>query len=91
MNFEDAAKQLDPEIYQRFKKALEIGKWPDGRALTKEQKEICLQAVMLFEASHDKAESDRVGYIDREKKKSPCGSDKSGSLEDDLSPIRVLH
>lgn len=91
MNFEDAAKQLDPEIYQRFKQALELGKWPDGRALSKEQKEICLQAVMLFESAQGKEESDRVGFIDREKKTSPCGSDKSGSLEDDLSPVRVLH
>lgn len=91
MSFENVAKQLDPEIYQRFKQALELGKWPDGRVLSKEQKEICLQAVMLFEAAQGKQESDRVGYIDREKKKSPCGSDKSGSLEEDLSVVRVLH
>lgn len=90
MSFEDVAKQLNPEIYQRFKQALELGKWPDGRVLTKEQKEICLQAVILFEASH-KAESERVGFIERKKKKEPCGSDKSGSLEDDLNPVRILH
>lgn len=91
MSFEDVAKQLDPEVYKRFKDALELGKWPDGRALSKEQKEICLQAVMLYEAAQGKSESERVGYIDREKKKSPCGSDKSGSLEEDLSTVRILH
>ena len=91
MSFEDVAKQLDPEIYKRFKLALELGKWPDGRVLSKEQKEICLQAVILFEASQGKNEADRVGFIDSEKKNTPSGSDKSGSLEDDLSPVRILH
>ena len=43
MKFEDAAKSIDPEIYERFKQAIELGRWPDGRDLTREQKEICLQ------------------------------------------------
>jgi hypothetical protein len=82
MNFEDAAKQINPDIYLRFKEALTLGKWPDGRMLTREQKEICLQAVMLYEAEHDIPEQERVGFIDRDKKKN------SG---DDAEPVRVLH
>lgn len=84
MKFEDVAKQLDPEIYQRFKTALELGKWPDGRAMTREQKEICLQSVMVYENEHDVPEHERVGYIDRDKK-------KRQSDDDDVSPLRVLH
>lgn len=84
MKFEDVAKQLDPEIYQRFKTALELGKWPDGRAMTREQKEICLQSVMVYENEHDVPEQERVGYIDRDKKKRQDDGD-------DVSPLRVLH
>ncbi|KZX81332.1 hypothetical protein A3715_07295 [Oleiphilus sp. HI0009] len=85
MNFEDAAKQLDPELYERFKKALELGKWPDGRTLTKEQKEICLQTVIVYEDAHDIPEKDRVGYVDTTKKK------KKGDDPSDEVPLRVLH
>ena len=87
MNFEDAAESISPEIYERFKLAVELGKWPDGRLLSQEQKEICLQAMMLFEAKNGLDESDRVGFIDRTKKTSPCGSDKS---EDEESVIKMV-
>lgn len=82
MKFEDAAKSIGPEIYKNFKQALELGKWPDGRALSKEQKEICLQAVMLYEVEHDIPEDQRVGYISSTKKKKP---------DDDTQTIFVLH
>lgn len=83
MKFEDAARKLDPEIYERFKKALELGKWPDGRTLSKEQKEICLQTILVYEIEHNVPEKDRVGYIDREKKKNkPSG---------DTDTVRILH
>ncbi len=94
MKFEDAAQQLTPEIYERFKQALELGKWPDGRELTKEQKEICMQAVMLYEARHQMEEKERIGYIDRSRKTTPCGSDKEAKKDggnDDTDTIRVLH
>ena len=87
MSFEDVVKRLDPEIYQRFKVAIELGKWPDGRTLTSEQKELCLQAVMLYESERQVPEEERVGYVDTSKKKS---RDNKGE-DDDISPIRVLH
>lgn len=88
MKFEDVAKRLDPEIYQRFKTALELGKWPDGRELSKEQKEICLQAIIMFEAQQEMPESERVGYIDKSKRKKNSEADLN---PDDVSPLRVLH
>jgi len=88
MSFEETAKRIDPEIYARFKKALELGKWPDGRPLTPEQKEICLQAVMIYEAGRGVPEVERVGYIDRSRKKPRSGdNDDSG----DVDTVRVLH
>ena len=42
-----------PEVYQRLATAVELGKWPDGVALTDEQKENCLQLVMLWQARYN--------------------------------------
>jgi uncharacterized protein len=91
--FNDTAAQISSEIYQRFRQALELGKWPDGRVLTLGQKEICMEAVLIYEAAHQVPESQRVGYIDRTKKTAPCGTDKSGHDHDDdgIEPVRIFH
>lgn len=39
MNIEQMLNVLDPEIVQRLKTAVEIGKWPNGVALTAEQRQ----------------------------------------------------
>lgn len=44
---------MTPEVYQRLVTAVELGKWPDGVALTDEQKENCLQLVMLWQARYN--------------------------------------
>jgi hypothetical protein len=50
MNIDDMISGMTPEIYQRLVTAVELGKWPDGVALTPEQKENSLQLVMLWQA-----------------------------------------
>ena len=89
MNFEDVAEAISPEVYEQFKQAIELGKWPDGRALSAAQKEICLQAIMLYEAKHNIDTSERIGYVDSSKKTEPCGTDKDKN--DDVSTVRILH
>jgi len=44
---------MTPEIYARLVQAVELGKWPDGVALTPEQKDHSLQAVMLYQSRHN--------------------------------------
>lgn len=44
---------MTPEVYQRLATASETGKWPDGVALTPEQREHTLQLVMLWQAQHN--------------------------------------
>ncbi|HGN1707153.1 TPA: YeaC family protein [Providencia rettgeri] len=44
---------MTPEIYERLVTAVELGKWPDGVALTDEQKEHSLQMVMLWQSRHN--------------------------------------
>jgi len=67
MNFQELLKSITPEIYQNLRRAVEIGKWPDGRAVTAEQREISMQAVIAYEELHVEA-SQRTGYIDRGRK-----------------------
>lgn len=38
MNIDDMIAGMTPEVYQRLVTAVELGKWPDGVALTPEQK-----------------------------------------------------
>jgi uncharacterized protein YeaC (DUF1315 family) len=61
-SFLEAIENITPEIYQSLKLAVEIGKWPDGRKLTKEQKELTLQALIAWE-THNLPEEERIGYM----------------------------
>ena len=40
------------EIYRALQRAVELGKWPNGVPLTREQLEICIQAALLYESRH---------------------------------------
>ncbi|MBU6952167.1 MULTISPECIES: YeaC family protein [unclassified Hahella] len=71
MSFENAVKNLTPEIYEAMKTALELGKWPDGKKLSMEQKELCMEALITYEISHNVPEEQRVGYIERDRP-TPC-------------------
>ena len=60
--FVEMLRNISPEIYQSLKLAVEIGKWPDGRKLTREQKELCLQAMIAWEQDN-LPEEERTGYM----------------------------
>lgn len=53
MNLDEMIDSMMPEVYQRLSTAVELGKWPDGVALTPEQKENSMQLVMLWQARHN--------------------------------------
>ncbi len=67
MKYQDLVEQITPELYDTFKRSLELGRWPDGRDMTPEQREHCLQAVIAYDQLHT-PEQERVGYIDRDAK-----------------------
>lgn len=50
MNLDEMLASMTPEVYQRLITAVELGKWPDGVALTPDQKENSLQLVMMWQA-----------------------------------------
>ena len=53
MNFDDMINGRPQFFYRRLVPAVELGKWPDGVALTPEQKENSLQLVMLWQARNN--------------------------------------
>lgn len=72
VSFEALLAGMTPEIHQNLKNAIELGKWPGGERLTKEQVELCLQAVIAWDLKH-LPETERVAYIDRTRlKQSQC-------------------
>ena len=88
MNIEQMLTVLDPEIVARLKTAIEIGKWPNGVVLTKEQRQICMQAVYAWEIKH-LPEEERSGYIDRGTKEKDEHCD-SHVEEPEFKPIRFV-
>lgn len=60
--FVEMIENITPEIYQSLKLAVEIGKWSDGRKLSQEQKELCLQAMIAWEMQN-LPEDERTGYM----------------------------
>ncbi|MDO3385559.1 YeaC family protein [Gilvimarinus sp. SDUM040013] len=61
-DFRQVIANLTPEVYQNLKRAVELGKWPDGKVLTQEQRETCMQAVIAFEHLHVPKE-EQSGYV----------------------------
>ncbi|WP_058909777.1 YeaC family protein [Entomohabitans teleogrylli] len=53
MNLDQIIAAMTPEVYQRLATAVETGKWPDGVALTDQQKENTLQLVMMWQQRHN--------------------------------------
>lgn len=71
MDYKKMLDALTPEVYENLKRAVELGKWPDGRVVTKEQRETCMQAVIAYEHKHLPPEQ-HTGYIPP-KPHEPCG------------------
>lgn len=64
MNYQSMIETMTPEIYRNLRRAVELGKWPDGRVVTPEQRESALQAVIAWGERHLPPEQ-RVGFIDK--------------------------
>ncbi|MCG6659279.1 DUF1315 family protein [Halomonas campisalis] len=75
MTFESMIQQMTPSIYESLKQAVALRKWPDGRRLTAEQTELCLEAVIRYEVENGVPEAERVGYLEQR----TCGSASSGA------------
>jgi len=74
MTFDKMINQMTPAIYQSLKQSIELRKWPDGRQLTAEQTELCMEAVMRYEFENNVPEQNRVGYLEQR----TCGAGSTG-------------
>lgn len=82
MTLEQLIQALTPEVYENLKRAVELGRWADGRTLAEGQRELCMEAIIHYETLHDVPAEQRVGYID--------GGCKSANKDDDVQTL-TLH
>ena len=61
MDLQQLLDSITPEVYESLKRAIELGKWPDGRVLGAGQKELCMQAVIAYDARRPVEQ--RTGYV----------------------------
>ncbi len=50
MTPESLLRAMTPEIYERLRQSVETGKWLDGKPLSEEQKNTCMQAIMIYQS-----------------------------------------
>ena len=50
MDAEQLINAITPEAYERLLFAVETGKWPEGNVLSQQQRDSCMQAVMLYQS-----------------------------------------
>ena len=74
MDYLQLVSSMTPDIYCGLLRAVEIGKWPDGRALTPAQRGEALQALIAWGKLHLPPDQ-QVGFIDR-------GHKAGGSCDD---------
>ncbi|MEO6698925.1 MAG: DUF1315 family protein [Paraperlucidibaca sp.] len=89
MNEAVLARMLDvltPDIVANLRRAVELGKWPDGKRLTPAQLETCLQAVIVWEKQHLPV-TEHSGYIHKEHKEGEVCDDPSMAER----PVKFLH
>ena len=77
------SRNLSPDIYRSLKRSLELGKWPDGRLLTAEQRELCMQAIISYEAAN-LPEEQRTGYMEQ-----VCKSEPQSMAENNIAVKQV--
>lgn len=77
MDFKQLIKTMAPATVANLRHAVELGKWPDGRKLTVEQRASSLQAVIAWENLH-LPDSKRTGYLNQ-----TCGFKKSNASIND--------
>ena len=81
MDLQQLLNSITPDIYHQLQKAIEIGKWPDGRSISEEQRWLCMQAIIAYDQRNPVTE--RTGYVPP--KESACAP------EDKPKPIKWDH
>ena len=81
-NFADLIQRITPETYKTLKLAMEIGKWASGDKLTQEQKELTMEAMIIWE-KNNLPEEERTGYMGGQE----CGKQAKKKLSETESAL----
>ena len=64
MTVDELIKAMTPDVFQNMKGALELSRWPDGRKMDREQKGLCMEALIRYEEMTDMPADQRIGYME---------------------------
>lgn len=84
MNYQDLLNSLTPDVYDNLKRAVELGKWPNGKLLSAEQKQTCMQAIIAYEHQHLPPHQ-HTGYIPPKPHQHCGGEDELAEAEQPLN------
>lgn len=90
MNYQELITQMTPDIYRRMVRAVEVGRWPDGRTLTAQQKESTMQAIIAWGELH-LPPAERVGFIDKGKKGAKAAAGGEPAQVDQQAGVEPLN
>ena len=76
MKFLDLIDTLSEDSAADLRRAVELGKWPDGSRLDTSQRQQCMQALIAYESKH-LPEDQRSGFMPVK----GCSSDKGKTEE----------
>ena len=64
MDYQQMIESMTRSTYNDLRRAVELGKWPDGQPVTPEQRQNAMQAVIAWGERYLPAD-ERVGFIDK--------------------------
>lgn len=82
MELQQMLEQLDAAGVENLRRAVEIGRWPNGDQVEQEQRVLCLQALIAWEQTN-LPEEERSGYM-------PGAACASNNDADDTQIIKGL-
>lgn len=84
MDIETFVRRLNWPEYETLKRAIELGKWPDGRRLAADERELLMSALIAWESRH-LPEEQRTGHIERP----DC--EHAPEEHGDTAPLKWMH
>lgn len=71
-SFSELVDNITPEMHAQLQQAVQLGRFPDGRRLSREQQAELLRTILAWEAKQGLPEEERTGAM----KQKNCGSAK---------------
>ena len=76
MSFAAMVDGLTPQMRDSFQRAIELGRWPDGRPVEQAQREMMMQALLLWQGKYDADHGEAYSIDAKGELKFLCDSEK---------------